>query len=182
MPELPLIEPETATGETRNLLDSAQQTFGITPNMVKAMANSPPALAAFLALANALRDGAIPAATRSRLALLVAQENRCDYCLSVHSYVARGLTGLTRHDTTKARFGEATDPTAAAMLELATALVRRRGAITDAEFAAASATLTPAEFVEVIAHVALDTFGNYLTLAGRVDIDWPLVRHTDEKE
>lgn len=36
--------------------------------------------------------------------------------------------------------------------------------------------------VEVTADVALNVFTSYLATAARVDIDWPLVRHTDSKE
>jgi hypothetical protein len=31
---------------------------------------------------------------------------------------------------------------------------------------------------EVVAHVALGVFTSYLAKAARVEIDWPLVRHT----
>jgi hypothetical protein len=41
------------------------------------------------------------------------------------------------------------------------------------------AGLSDGQIVEVIAQVALNLFTNYLAKAARVDIDWPLVRHTD---
>ncbi|MEU2589063.1 hypothetical protein ABZ612_41015 [Streptomyces avermitilis] len=41
------------------------------------------------------------------------------------------------------------------------------------------AGLSGGQIIEVIAHVALNVFTNYLATAARVDIDWPLVRHTD---
>jgi uncharacterized peroxidase-related enzyme len=182
MTALPQIEPEAATGAAAELLAEAQRTFGITPNFVKALANSPPALRGYLAFVDALREGTLSAAAREQIALLVAQENRCDYCLSVHAYVGERLAGLTVDDVGQARAGQAADARTARVLDLAGALIRRRGGLTDDEVDAARAVLSPDEFVEVIAHVALDVFGNYLALAGRIGIDWPLVRHDHDHE
>lgn len=167
MKVFPLVEPETASGDTEGLLAKAHRLFGLTPNVVKAMANSPAALRGFLELSRALRDSSLPAETRSRVALLVAEQNGCDYCLSMHTYTAAA----------EARTGSADDPKEAAALAFGAALIRSRGAVGDAELAAAGAELSPAELVEVIAHVALNIFGDYVALAGRLEIDWPLVQH-----
>jgi len=182
MTAIPRIEPETASGVTAELLAEAQRMFGITPNFVKALANSPAALRGYLAFVKALHDGGLSAANREQIALLVAQENQSDYCLSVHAYVGERLVGLTAGEVGQARSGRAADPRTAEVLALARALVRQRGVLTDAEFDAARAVLSSAEFVEVVAHVALDVFGNYLALAGRIAVDWPLVRHDQGAE
>ncbi len=178
-PGLSLIEPETATGEAASLLAATQKALGVTPNMTKAMANSPAALKGYLDFSGALRDGSLPTAVRERIALLVAQENSCDYCLSAHTYIATKLAGLTEAEATSARKGQAGDPQAAGALTFAAALVRNHGTISDDELAAArDGGLSDGQVAEVVAHVALNIFTNYLNKAGRVDIDWPLVRHT----
>jgi uncharacterized peroxidase-related enzyme len=179
MPDLPLVEPETATGEAASLLAAAQRALGVTPNMIKAMANSPAALRGYLEFSGALRGGSLPAAVRERIALLVAQENRCDYCLSAHTYIGTHLAGLSEDEAARARQGQADDLTAAAALCLAVAVVRNHGAVTDDELAAARGGLSAGQIAEVLAHIALSIFTNYLSLAARVDIDWPLIRHTD---
>jgi AhpD family alkylhydroperoxidase len=179
MPGLPLIQPETATGETASLLAITHMTLGLVPNMTKAMANSPAALRGYLDFLTALGSGILPEAVRERIALLVAQENACDYGLSAHSYTGTKLAGLTEAEATRARKGEASDPQAAAALTVAAALVRNRGTLTDDELATAGGALSGEQIAEVIAHVALNIFTNYLTKAARVEIDWPLVRHTD---
>ncbi|WP_328405483.1 carboxymuconolactone decarboxylase family protein [Nocardia sp. NBC_00403] len=179
MPHIPLIEPEATTGATRRLFAEAQQRFGITPNVAKAMANSPVALRGYLDLAAALCDSGLSAATRTRIGVLVSQENGCDYGLSAHSFVGTRLNGLRRDEVDRARAGTAADPKDAAVLGFAAALLRRRGAVTDAELEQAGAELAGADLVDIIACVALVVFDNYLTLAGRVANDWPLVSHTD---
>lgn len=180
MPGLPLIEPETAVGEAARLLAATQQGLGVTPNMAKAMANSPAALQGYLDFSSALRRGSLPAAMRERIALVVAQQTGCDYCLSAHTYLGTKLAGLTEAEAARARQGEAGDPGAAAALAFAAALLGSHGTVADdALDAARDGGLSHAQIAEVIAHVALNIFTNYFTKAARVDIDWPLVRHTD---
>ncbi|MFI6317836.1 carboxymuconolactone decarboxylase family protein [Nonomuraea sp. NPDC050556] len=177
MTVFPLVEPETATGVTEGLLAKAHRVLGLTPNVVKAIANSPAALRGYLELSRALRDSSLPPATRSRVALLAAERNGCDYCLSMHTYTGTRTDGLTPEAAALARAGAAEDPKDAAALAFADALIRSRGAVADAELAAAAAELSSGELVEVIAHVALNIFGAYVALAGRLEIDWPLVEH-----
>lgn len=98
MSRLPLIQPDDATGTTAELLAAVQKSMGVTPNMTKAMANSPAVLGAYLEFSGKLAAGALPASTRERLALLVAQENGCDYCLSAHTYIATKLAGLSQEE------------------------------------------------------------------------------------
>jgi len=179
MKGLPLIQPEDASGETADLLAATQQALGITPNLVKALANSPAALRAYLGFSGALRGGSLPWAVREQIALLVAQETGCDYSLSAHSYTATRVAGLSRADAERARKGEASEPQAAAALAFAAALLRRQGRVTNAELAAARAAgLTDRHLAELVAHVALGLFSSYFAKAARVQIDWPLVRHT----
>jgi AhpD family alkylhydroperoxidase len=178
MTGLPLIQPETAGGETADLLAATQQVLGITPNLARALANSPAALRAFLGMSGALAGGSLPWAVRERIALLVAQETGCDYGLSAHAYIGIRLAGLSQAEVTAARKGEASEPQAAAALALAAALLRGRGRITDAELTAARGDrLSDAQFAEVIGHVALGIFTSYFANAAQVSVDWPLVRH-----
>jgi hypothetical protein len=41
MNTLPLVDPDTTTGRAADLLAAVQRSLGVTPNMTKAMANSP---------------------------------------------------------------------------------------------------------------------------------------------
>lgn len=178
MTGLPLIDPNHAQGAAATLLAGVQRSLGVTPNMTKAMANSPAVLKGYLELSGALAGGALPAAVRERIALHVAEENGCDYCLSVHTYLATNQAGLDEAEAAAARDGKASDPKAEAALSLAGAVVRARGGVPESELAKARlAGLTDAEIAEVIAHVAPNVFTNYFNKAAAVEIDWPVVRH-----
>ncbi|MFG3408714.1 carboxymuconolactone decarboxylase family protein [Streptomyces sp. NPDC048142] len=181
MPALHTVEPEIATGEAAALFTATHQTLGVVPNLARVMANSPAVLKGYLAAVTALStEGTLSADVGESIALLVAQENGSDYCLSVHTFRGARTARLSAAEATRARRGEADSPWTAAVLELAAATVRDRGTLADEQLTAARrAGLSDGQIVEVIAHVALNVFTNYLATAARVDIDWPLVRHTD---
>ncbi|GIG69232.1 GNAT family N-acetyltransferase [Phytomonospora endophytica] len=184
MEALPFVDPETATGETHRLLTAAHQALGVVPNLVKVMANSPAVLDGYVGVLSALStEKTLPADVLERIALLVAQENRCDYGLSAHSFLGTKVAGLTEAEATRARHGKADTPRAATVLALARSVIRDHGAVTDEQLAGARrAGVSDGQIVEVIAFVALNAFTNYLANAARVAIDWPLVRHTDREE
>ncbi|MDD9380986.1 GNAT family N-acetyltransferase [Streptomyces sp. ZAF1911] len=175
------VEPEIATGETAALFTATHRALGVIPNLTRVMANSPAVLKGYLGIVTTLSaEGTLPAQVRESIALLVAQENGSDYCLSVHAFRGTRTAGLSAAEATGARRGRADDPWAAAVLELAASTVRDRGTVADEQLAAARrAGLSDGQIVEVIAHVALNVFTNYLATAARVEVDWPLVRHTD---
>ena len=54
MPRLNPIDPAHAHGVARELLDDIRRTFGMAPNILRAMANSPAALQAYLGFRSAL--------------------------------------------------------------------------------------------------------------------------------
>ncbi|MEU9078684.1 carboxymuconolactone decarboxylase family protein [Kitasatospora sp. NPDC004745] len=178
MSRLPIIEPAHAQAPAAGLLAAVQKALGVTPNMTKVMANSPAVLKGYLEFSGALSGGALSAAVREGIALTVAQENACDYCLSAHTHIATNLAGLTPEEAGAARRAESADVRTRAALVLAATLVRTRGGLDDTDLKAAQdAGLTDAEVAEVIANVALNVFTNYFNKAADVDIDWPEVSH-----
>ncbi|GGR84875.1 alkyl hydroperoxide reductase AhpD [Streptomyces nojiriensis] len=181
MPRLHTAEPEIATGQAAALFTATHRALGVVPNLARVMANSPSVLKGYLGAVTVLStEGTLSADVGERIALLVAQENGSDYCLSVHAFRGTRTAGLSAAEATRARRGEADDPWAAAVLDLAAAMVRDRGAVADEQLAAARrAGLSDGQIVEVVAHVALNVFTNYLATAARIDVDWPLLRHTD---
>src|SRR5271169_709355 len=100
------IAPETATGKTKELLDAVKAKLGLVPNMVRAMANSPAALNAYLQFSGALAGGSLSAKSREQIALAVGQVNECDYCLSAHSALGK-MAGLTPEQIRDSREGKA---------------------------------------------------------------------------
>jgi hypothetical protein len=77
MTHLPLVTPATATAPVQQLLAEVHRRLGTTPNMTRAMANSPALLQGYLNLSGVLSRGVLSPATRERIALAMAQRNSC---------------------------------------------------------------------------------------------------------
>jgi AhpD family alkylhydroperoxidase len=122
-----------------------------------------------------LHRGLLPASLQEQIALTVAEVNTCDYCLSAHSALGRGA-GLSSGEIVASRDGRASDPRAAVALQFAQALLERRGAVTEQDFARVRAAgFGDGEIAEIIAHVGLNVFTNYFNRAVDTAIDFPLV-------
>ena len=89
MSRLHPVTPSNATGKAKELLDVVKNKLGIVPNMTLVMAASPVVLEAYLGFSGALSSGLLDAKTREELALLTAQENHCNYCLSAHTAIGK---------------------------------------------------------------------------------------------
>ncbi len=175
MTRIPTIDPSQATGKSRELLDGVQAKLGMTPNLMRAMANSPVVLDAYLQFSSALGHGQVPARTREQIALTVAQANSCEYCLSAHSAIAKSI-GLNPEQIRDARTGTASDAKTNAILQLTAQLVEKRGLLSDDDLAAARrAEVTDAEITEVIANTALNIFTNYFNHVAETEVDFPAI-------
>jgi AhpD family alkylhydroperoxidase len=105
MSRLKAIDPSAATGKAKELLDAVNGKLGIVPNMTKLMASSPVVLESYLGFSGALAAGLLDAKTREELALLTAQQNGCDYCLSAHTAIGK-MVGLTAEEIIASRRGD----------------------------------------------------------------------------
>jgi uncharacterized peroxidase-related enzyme len=174
MTRLPLIDPD-APGEAKATLDAVNAQLKMVPNLFRLAANSPAALSALVGMEGALGKGVLRARVREQIAIAVAQENGCDYCLSAHTAIGK-MIGVSESQLADARAGKSDDAKVDAMLTLAV-LLRARGRISAMELADAKAGgLTDAEIVEIVAAVALNIFTNYLNIAADTEIDFPVLR------
>ena len=98
------IDPATATGKTKQLLDAVQSKLGIVPNLTRVFGNSPAALEGYLNLSGALAGGVLNAKIREQIALAVAEINDCGYCRSAHTYIG-GKAGLNEREIADAQGG-----------------------------------------------------------------------------
>jgi uncharacterized peroxidase-related enzyme len=173
MSRIPTIDTNQATGKSRELLDGVQAKLGMTPNVMRVMANSPAVLDAYLQFSGALGRGELSAKTREQIALTVAQANSCDYCLSAHSAIGKSV-GLTSEQIRDARLGTAVDSKSAAILKFSSQLVEKRGLVTDADLKAVrDAGASDAEITEVVAGTALNLFTNYVNHVAETEVDFP---------
>jgi len=166
---------EAAPEASRPLLEKVAKQLGSAPNMFRLEAQSPAALEGHLGLSGALAKGRLPAATRERIALAIAEFNGCGYCLSAHTYVAGNLAKLPPEEIAANRNGRSTDAKADAAVIFARKVAELRGHVADADLAAVRAAgYDDAQIVEIVQHVALNVFTNYLNEVARTEIDFPV--------
>jgi uncharacterized peroxidase-related enzyme len=167
---------DAAPASTHTSLKAVEKQLGVVPNLFRVVANSPAALTGYLQLSAASAQGGLDAATRERIALVVAELNGCGYCLSAHTYLGRNLAKLDDAEITANRSGASNDPKADAAVRFAAAVVLQRGHVSDEQVQAVrSAGYSDAQIVDVLLAIALNTFTNYVNEVAETEIDFPVV-------
>jgi AhpD family alkylhydroperoxidase len=106
----------------------------------------------------------------------VADRNACEYCLAAHHALGR-KAGATADEMSLAQAGQSADPKTSAALRFALLLVEKRGQVDAADLQAVKvAGFNDEEIVEILAHVALNLFTNYVNVAFAVPVDFPSVK------
>jgi AhpD family alkylhydroperoxidase len=159
MTRLTALNPEEATGKTKDLFNAVQAKLGAVPNMMRTLGNSPAALEGYLNLSGALSHGKLSAKTGELLALAISESNSCDYCLAAHTYIGEKLIKA--------------DP---AILKFAKTLISKNGLVNNEDVnAIKNAGVSEAEIAETLAHVALNVLTNYFNNTANTEIDFPVV-------
>ncbi|MGO9959511.1 MAG: carboxymuconolactone decarboxylase family protein [Solirubrobacteraceae bacterium] len=170
------VDPATANAKAKPLLDAVQAKLGVTPNMMRTMAQSPAVLEGYLNLSGALSKASLGGALGELIALDVAEANRCGYCLSAHTYLGTNVAKLSGEQIEAARDADSTDAKTRAALQFARQINEQRGDVTDEQVRAVRAAgYDDAAIAEIVAHVALNVLTNYFNVAAQVEIDFPVV-------
>jgi len=174
---------EAAPAGAQPLLQNVKKQIGMVPNMFRVIGNSPAALEGYLGLNGALAKGSLEPPTRERIAVALAEFNNCDYCLSAHSYLGKGLAKLSDAEIEANRDGGSTDKKADAAVRFAVKVAETRGHPSEEDVAAVKqAGYSDAQVMEIVLHVALNTLTNYVNETVKTEIDWPLVTTRAHKQ
>ena len=165
-----------APAASQPMLEAVKKQLGVVPNLFRLVSTSPTALEGYLGLSGALAKGRLPAPTRERIALAVAEINGCNYCLSAHTYLGKNLAKLDDAEITANRSGASNDPKADAAVRFAAKVVRERGHVGEDDVRAVKlAGYDDAQVIEIVLHVALNTWTNYINEIAKTEIDFPVV-------
>ncbi|MEO1092303.1 MAG: carboxymuconolactone decarboxylase family protein [Pseudomonadota bacterium] len=175
MPRLTPVDPATATGEAKELLDGVKKKLGMTPNVIRTIANAPSALQAYLAINETLAKGRFDAKTREAFALAVAGANACEYCASAHTALSKSLK-VDDIEIARRLDGHSNDPALDAALVFASTVVEKRGLVSDDDVAAVRAAgHDDGAIAEIVANVVANIFTNYVNHIAETEIDFPKV-------
>ncbi|WP_182341843.1 MULTISPECIES: carboxymuconolactone decarboxylase family protein [Comamonas] len=169
------VSTDNTPAASQAVMAQIHSAFGATPNMFKAVANSPAALHSMWAAFGALGKGSIGAKLGEQLAVAIANYNRCEYCLAAHTVLGQ-KAGASLADMSAAQVGHSGDAKTAVALAFALKVVAQRAQISDADIASLHQVgFGDEQVVEIIAHVALNLFTNYINVALDVPVDFPKV-------
>lgn len=173
MQRLDSVNPEAAEGQTKELLNTVQQAFGVIPNTAKVMANSPAVLESFLAFSQAMGKATIGEKLHNQVKLSTSESNSCNYCTSLLSAVGPSA-GLTADDILAGRTATAEDRRTDAALKFAEAVLENRGKVSSEQLEAVREVgFNDAEIVEIVTSVVLGCFGNFLNNVADTELDFP---------
>jgi AhpD family alkylhydroperoxidase len=158
----PVHTAATAPPRSRPLLEGLRSSLGLVPNLAASMAESPELLTGFLQLRKLFYSGSFTAEEVQVLALTNAFENRCEYCMALHSTLALA-GGVSRESVAALREGRPPlDARQRALSDFSRQLVSRRGQVGETEVAALlSAGYTRAQALEVVLGVAVSILPNF---------------------
>lgn len=175
MSRLNVVTPELASDEQSELFGAIRAKLGGVPNFLKVIANSPAALRAFLGLHVIAGDGTLDPQTRERIALALAEQTGCQYCVSAHTAIGR-KAGLDSAEIDANRSGTSHNARAAAAVKFARSIAENHGDVSNGELLGLrNAGFDDAQIVEIITHTAMNLLTNFVGKISRVDIDFPKI-------
>ncbi|GAB5482621.1 MAG: peroxidase-related enzyme [Parasphingorhabdus sp.] len=176
MTRMVLSDPGTAIGEAADILEQVMTEFGTIPNVFKLLAISPALLGTYASATQSLEAGTLPARVRELIAVAIASDNACEYCLAAHAAGGRAA-GLNAEELEAATRFTASDDTEGAALTFVRAAIDTAGNVSDErlEQVRAAGWSDPA-ILEMLGHIALNQLTN---MANRlVDTPNDMPKHT----
>ena len=168
---MPYVEPvpvETAGPDLAALYEKVRCTFGFVPNYFQAQGRIPELVDAQLRMREVImRDGALSAAIKGQIALVVSGLNTSSYCVAIHMELLRPL-GIEKPlgrilatDYVRAPVGEKVQ----ALFRFADKLTRREADINKADIDAVfAAGWDQAALFETVLVISLMNFANRFAL------------------
>jgi uncharacterized peroxidase-related enzyme len=155
VPDLEIHTVESAPAASKPLLQGLREQVGFVPNLAAVMAESPTLLEAFLSLRSVAARGSLDPVAREAVAIAVAFETRCSYCVAAHSTLALGQ-GAAPAVVEALRAGDTpADPRLRALARFARAIVQRRPDVGDRRRELLDAGFGSAQVLEVLAAIAV---------------------------
>ena len=159
---------ETKPDEAREALLASQEKLGFIPSMLAKLAEAPPLLMGYQALVPFFDQTSLNPTERLVVFLVASHRHNCDFCVTAHSWAARGL-GINEEVISALREGRAIgEPKLEALRAFVAAMQEKRGGVSDEEKRAFfEAGYTSRQALDVILGVALKTITNYTNTLAR---------------
>jgi uncharacterized peroxidase-related enzyme len=172
MSDFTLHAADTASESGREALGRAEKGFGFAPNLIRILADAPPAAHAYLDLGARFGATSLTPGEQQVVLLTTSFENGCDYCMAAHSMVA-GMVGLDADTLAALRDGsDLPDARLDALRTFTRTVVRDRGRVSSDDLRGfLGAGFTRANVLEVLTGVAMKTLSNYTNHLAETPLD-----------
>lgn len=154
---------QSAPEDSKATLESVQKNFGFIPNLMKTFAESPVALQSYLAVSSLFDQSDFTPAERQIILLAISSENRCEYCVAVHSTIAKNMVKVEPAIVDDLRKGvRLSNSKLDALAKFTQLIVKERGYVNEGALQAfLDAGYTKRHALEVIVAIGLKTISNY---------------------
>lgn len=147
------------------ILEAANKGLGFIPNLYAHLAEAPTALQAYKQLGALLEQSSLTPAEQQVVLISASIENRCEYCVAAHSFLARNMVKVPAEIISALRdIQPVPNLKQNALVLFAKAVVRERGWVANSrelkDFFAAGYTQQHA--LEVVLGVTMKTLSNYV--------------------
>lgn len=172
MPLFKIHTIDSAPAAARGTLQAVRQKYGFAPNLLGELAAAPSALNAYVTLNELLAGSSLRPVEQQVVLITASIANGCTYCVAAHTASLKSA-GLPDDQIEALREGRPlADPRLQALRALTTAIVDRRGRITERElrpFLDAGFTLD--QVLEVLVGIAMKTLSNYTNHIAETPVD-----------
>jgi uncharacterized peroxidase-related enzyme len=162
MTEFDYHDMDSAPEGSRAVMESAQQAYGMLPNLFRKMAESPALTRGYWELGNIFAGSSLSATEQQVVLLATSTQNGCTYCVGAHSAIA-DMMNIPAEVTDALREGRPIpDAHLEALRKFTQQVVAQRGWLSEAsvhEFL--DAGYSRAQLLDVVVGVGLKTMSNY---------------------
>jgi AhpD family alkylhydroperoxidase len=161
----------SAPDASRPLLRGLHDAVGFVPNLAARMSESPALLEAFLKLREVNARGSLDPVTRELVAIAVATETGCTYCVAAHSTFALKLGGSEAAVAVARTGADPDDARLAALLRFARAVVQRRPDVPDRAREVLATGLALSGLLDALVAIAVPMLATSVHQLGSVPLD-----------
>ncbi len=175
MVAMQLADTSKLTGKAQEMLLQFEKSMGLTPNILKQMANSPAALEAFLSSREALSRGFLDEKMRVFIGIVIAETYDCEYMLAARIAQAK-KAGVSEEELKLAKQQSSKDAKIDLGLQFVRNVILRHAELPAGDVGELKAAgYSDGEIVELIAHTSLNMFAYYLIQIAQPELDFPNV-------
>lgn len=155
--------PEAAPDASRHSLLEAKKTFGLVPNVLAGLAESPAAIKGYMTLSDLFAKTRLSPVEQQVVALATSLENECEYCVGVHTVIAKNTAKVPAPIIEALRSGgKLPDPKLDALATFTRTVVRKRGWVDEAVVKSfIDAGFDRAQLLDVLLGISMKTLSNY---------------------